>query len=49
MGIIGVSDVATRDDSQPLSFGETMLVPACSLPAEIHPRTSSVVLEVYWE
>ena len=48
MGLSGVSEVVTPGNSQQLQTGETLLVPACSLPATVRPRTSSVALEVFW-
>ncbi len=49
MGLSGVSDVVSQGDNQSLQSGETLLVPACALPVEIHPRIPSVVLEVFWD
>lgn len=49
MGLSGVSEVVAQGDRQSLSTGETILIPACALPVTLHPRTSAVVLEVFWE
>ena len=49
MGLSGYADVATQGASQSLFAGETILIPACTLPAEIYPRTPTIALEVFWE
>lgn len=54
MGLSGNSDLVTHADSQSLLVqslnpGETIVIPASALPVTLHPRTSSVVLEVFWE
>jgi len=45
----GLLSCESRDGSQELAVGETMLLPADSLPVRLDPETPSVVLEVFWD
>ncbi|HEY2252605.1 MAG TPA: type I phosphomannose isomerase catalytic subunit, partial [Planctomycetaceae bacterium] len=49
LGLSGEIEIATHGTRQSLKTGETILIPACALPAEIQPRASSVALEVFWD
>jgi mannose-6-phosphate isomerase len=49
MGLSGTAEVVSLGDRQALNIGETILVAACALPVEVHPRVPTVVLEVFWD
>ena len=48
MGLEGQVRVASPLGDQTLALGETILVPAAALPAELAPSTPATVLEVFW-
>lgn len=47
MCVEGAVDFLVNNQKESLQMGETLLVPACLKEFEIHPKTTSEVLEVY--
>jgi mannose-6-phosphate isomerase len=49
VGLSGSTNCRTCDGSQQVALGDSVLLPASSLPAEFDQNPASIILDVFWE